>query len=463
MKVLLVSHHYPPAHAAGTELYTAELAAGLVAGGHEVLVFTTEKDIARPHLSLSEREHEGVRVVELVNNLHYASLRETWDLPAVDEAFARTLEAFSPDVVHLHHLLYLSVGVPERAAAAGVPVIFTLHDYWLACARFGQRVHADGSLCHSIEAPRCATCLASFRFANSPLEQRVAGWVSSLRSATGLDLADPLRRAGDWLRGREAQGGAAPVDPRRLTELESEVREREAGLRDRLCATVDRFLSPSAFLRDRMVEWGLPADQVQHLRTGVDSRAFAGPRPARGERVRVGFLGSLVPAKGVHVLLSAWASLPEQLRARADLDCYGPHMHDLEYTRQLQELAKQGGARLHGALSREEVPAWLRELDLLVVPSIWYENQPLVILEALAARTPLLVSDVGGMAELVEEGRSGWRFPVGDAEALARALARLLEAPELLEALPAEPVELPSPEEQTAAILAVYEELLRAR
>ncbi len=464
MKVLLVSHRYPPTHLAGTELYTAGLAAELLAAGHEVLVFTTEKDIARPHLSVSEREHQGVRVVELVNNLHYSGLRETWDLAAVDEAFERALRAFAPDVVHLHHLLYLSVGVAERAAAFGAPVVFTLHDYWLACARFGQRVHADGTICHTIEAPRCASCLSSFRFANSPLEQRVAGWVAGLRSATGVDLTDPLRRAGDWLRGRESGDTSAAPDPGALAALEADVREREAGLRERLCASVDRFLSPSAFLRERMVEWGVPSERIEHMPTGVDSALFGkGERPPRGSQLRVGYLGSLVPVKGVHVLLEAWAALPEGLRAEAELACYGPKTHDVEYEQRLSELARAGGAELRGALPRERVPALLRELDLLVVPSVWYENQPLVILEALAAGTPLLVSDLGGMAELVEEGVSGWRFPVGDVGALSAELSRLIAAPEQLEALPRTAHALPTPTEQAAAILAVYEELLRAR
>jgi glycosyltransferase involved in cell wall biosynthesis len=277
-----------------------------------------------------------------------------------------------------------------------------------------------------------------------------------------VDLTDPLRRAGDWLRGREDKDEAAP--PERLAELERDVRERDVGLRERLSASVDRFLSPSAFLRARMVEWGLPAERVQHLPTGVDLASFGGvPRAPRGPKLRVGFLGSLVPVKGAHVLLEAWAALPAALREGALLDCYGPRMHDLAYTSQLEALALAGGAKLRGALTREEVPALLRELDLLVVPSVWYENQPLVILEALAARTPLLVSDLGGMAELVEEGVSGWRFAVGDVQALSARLAQLLEAPELLGALDATPPSLATPAEQTAAILAVYEELLRAR
>ncbi|MCB9914255.1 MAG: glycosyltransferase [Planctomycetes bacterium] len=223
MRVLLVSHNYPPAHTAGTEVYTANLARGLRARGHEVVVFCAEKDVARPHLSLHVREHEGVRVLELVNNLHYASFAETWDLPAVDEVFARVLDEVRPDVVHLQHLLYLSVGVAERARAAGATVVMTLHDFWLQCARFGQRLAADGTLCDEVDVARCAACLASFRYANSALEQRLAGWIAGVKRATGVDLAGPARAAGDWWRARAAKE-PAPADPAQLAELEAAVR-----------------------------------------------------------------------------------------------------------------------------------------------------------------------------------------------------------------------------------------------
>ncbi len=462
MKVLLVSHNYPPRHLAGTEVYTAGLARELSSRGVEVLVFTTEKDISRPHLEVVRREFQGIAVVELINNLHYQGFRETWELPAVDEAFARVLAEFQPDVVHLHHLMYLSVGVAERAAASGAKVVFTLHDYWLQCARFGQRLHPDGSICHDLQVERCAECLLSFRFSNSGLEQQVAGLLAKLRSHTGLDLGPPARRAGDWLRGRKQRGAAdsPATDSAQLSQLEDEVRARDEGLRTRLLAAVDRFLSPSAFLRGELVAWGLPPERIDHLASGVDLQAFGtGQRAPRGRLLRVGFIGSLVPVKGAHVLLEAWAMLEPDLRSCATLEVFGPALHEPDYARQLEELASTCGAKLAGSLERGEVAHTLRSLDLLVVPSLWYENQPLIILEALAARTPLAVADLGGMAELVEVGESGYRFAAGDAEALAQLLTRVLSAPEQLDALYSTPPELPSIADQTDAILAVYDEL----
>jgi glycosyltransferase involved in cell wall biosynthesis len=454
VKVLLISHNYPPAHTGGTELYTAQLARELKARGHQVVVFCAEKDIGREHLSLSQREHEGVTVHELVNNLVYSSFRETWDFPEVERIFEGVLDRERPDLVHVNHLLYLTVGCVEAATRRGIPVVFTLHDYWLQCARLGQRVHADRSICLDMDESRCAECLGSFRYGNSILEQRVAGWISGIRRVSGLDLSVGARKAGDWLRAKEDGGQVAslPVE-------EVSVRNRE--LRERLVANVSRFLSPSAFLRERLIEWGIPAGRLQHLRTGTDLELFAGgERVARGETLRVAFIGSLIPVKGAHVVMEAWERLTEGERSQATLEIHGPSFHDAEYQSQLEALAASSGARMGGALDRVQVAEVLRRTDLLVVPSLWFENQPLVILEALAAGTPLCVSDLGGMAELVEVGRNGFRFPVGDVGALAQLLSGVIAGPQALEQLCGEPVRLPTVSDQLDEIEIVYREIL---
>ena len=460
MKILLVSHRYPPEHFAGTEVYTANLARGLVERGHGVEVFTAEKEISRGHLTLHQREHDGVRVHELVNNLHYEEFRESWDHPPIDLVFGELLDELAPDLVHFHHLLYLSAGCVEEAVAHEIPIVFTLHDYWLQCPRFGQRIRGDGELCHQIDFETCGACLADFRYANSRGEQRMAEWLAGLRSLTGLNLASLARHVGDRLRAKEPRGEAAPVDPAVAAALRAEVEVRDAELRERLTQSVDLFLSPSRFLREAFLEWGLPPERIEHLRSGVDLGVFGvRGRTPRGETLRVGFVGSLVRVKGPHVLLEAWRELDPASRAHATLEVFGPPGHDLDYQEQLATLAREGGATLRGPLRRDEVPRILRELDLLVVPSVWFENQPLVILEALAAGTPLAVSDLGGMAELVEPGRSGWRFPVGDVAALTNLLRERIEAPAALDALYAEPVQLPTVDDQLDGIERVYREL----
>jgi glycosyltransferase involved in cell wall biosynthesis len=205
-----------------------------------------------------------------------------------------------------------------------------------------------------------------------------------------------------------------------------------------LAPAVSRFLAPSRFLGEFMVRWGLPEQSVRVITTGIDPQRYA-PRESTpgdvrdGRPLRVLFLGTYAVHKGAHVLLEAWGKLPAELRAKARLELYGPPFRsDAAYLERLASLAQACGAHLGEALGREAIAPRLRSTDLLVVPSIWFENAPLVILEALAVRTPLCVSGLGGMAELVRPGVSGWHFQAGDAGDLAETLARVLREPEAL-------------------------------
>jgi glycosyltransferase involved in cell wall biosynthesis len=452
VKVLLVSHLYPPEHAAGTEQYAAQLAAGLLARGHGAEVFCATKDVSRPHLSVARREQEGVAVHELVNNLEYGAFRETYELPAAEAAFERALDEARPDLVHVHHLLNLSWRLPELARRRGLPVVMTLHDYWLQCARGGQRLDERGELCLEVERERCARCLGAHRWRNSPLEQRVGRALARVRAVSGLDLSGPARRLGDALRARE--GGEAPA-PLPAADLAA----RDEALLSRLPASVDLFLSPSAFLRDEIVRAGLPRERVRHLPSGVETRELAGERAPRRDRLRIGFLGSLIPVKGAHVLLEALERLPAAERDALEVTLHGPAKRDLSYAARLRELAAATGASLAGPLDRAGVGEFLRRTDLLVVPSLWFENQPLVVLEALAAGARVVASDLGGLVELVRPGHGGARFPAGDAAALSTLLGELARDPARLEAL-GPPARVPDLAEQHEAILAVHRELL---
>lgn len=463
MKILLVSHNFLPRHTAGTEVYTAQLAHHLVKRGHHVAVFTAEKEISLPHLSLRQRVYKGLPVTEVINNLHYADFRETWDQPEIARAFGAYLDRERPDVVHFQHLLYLSIGCVEEAARRYLGVVFTLHDYWLQCPRHGQRVHADSSICHTIDFARCGNCLTSFKFAQSSFERGTGRMLAALRDSTGIDLgpaAVGARKLLPELSTPATSAAAPPSSSQREGELAIAARDRDAAFRERAVPLVHRFLSPSRFLRERFIEWGIPPEQIQFLRTGIDFEPFA-PRQRRREGpLRVAFIGTLAPHKGAHILVEAWESLPADLRARGSLELIGPSQHNPQYVRDLRKRCDAVGATMRGGMSRVKVTEALLSIDLLVVPSVWYENSPLVIIEAIAARTPLLVSDIGGMAELVHEGRSGFRFRVGDAANLAEHLARLIGDPTLLDALYLEDEPIKRVEQDAAQIEEVYFESL---
>ena len=252
----------------------------------------------------------------------------------------------------------------------------------------------------------------------------------------------------------------APLDPRRAEGYASLAGERASDLRSTVTRTVDRFVSPSRFLAERMIAFGLERSRMRVVPTGIDGARFAPRERARGERLAIRFFGTLVPLKGAHVLLDAWKRLRVEERACGDLALFGSQSHAPEYQARLEALAREAGARLGGRLDRDAVARELGRTDLCVVPSLWFENRPLIALEALATRTPLLVSDLGGLAELVEEGRNGWRFPVGDAEALAGCLRAVLAEPRSLDALRARAPEVPSFDETVATMLELYQEVL---
>jgi glycosyltransferase involved in cell wall biosynthesis len=438
VRVLLVAHNFLPAHAAGTEVYTGTLARELSRRGHPVRVVATEKDVSLRDLSLRERTWEGIAVTEIVNNLFHATFRETWDRPAIDRRFGELLDRERPELVHFQHLMYLSIGCVEEAARRGLPIVFTLHDFWLQCPRFGQRIHADGTRCERIEFERCGGCLTSFRHRQSDLARLGGRWLAGVRATTGLDLSGAAKGAARAL-GRRAGAAGEPYDAAAAAELAREAAERDREIRERVVPKVARFLSPSRFLREQMIAWGIEPERIAHVATGIDLERFAGvERAARaGEGrgpLRVAFVGTLAPHKGPQVLLEAWSKLPRALRERGRLELFGP-AHDPAFVATLAAIAARCGAQLHGPLPREDVARELAGLDLLVVPSVWHENAPLTVLEALALRTPVAISAIGGGPELVEPGRQGAHFAAGDPDDLARVLAGFLERPERLAAM----------------------------
>ena len=436
MRILVVSHRFPPRSFAGTEVYALEAARRVAARGHEVHVLAAWKEVSLKHGARLEREFEGLPVVEFVDNLFDTNFRATWDRPGLDERLGRELDRVQPDLVHVHHLLYLSTGLLEEAHKRGIPVIYTLHDAWLGCARFGHLRHADGSLCEGVDPRRCGTCLPELAWRQSDTAIRAGKMIAGLRGLTGLDLLAAARRLRSSGPSRDAQafggkGTTRPSPPARVREaFEEHVRVRGASLRTRSAATVTRFISPSRWLAQTMIEWGLPPERVHTLNTGVDRQRFeAHPREPRGARLRIRFLGTLVPHKGAHVLLEAWEQLPPEVRATGELVLFGPQQGDPAYVAGLRAVAGRCGATLAAPLDRDGVAEELARTDLLVVPSQWYENRPMIMLEAFAAGVPVLCTDLGGMRELVEDGVQGYRFSFGDSLGLRERLSELLGDP----------------------------------
>jgi GT2 family glycosyltransferase/glycosyltransferase involved in cell wall biosynthesis len=417
MRVLLVVHGYPPQGSGGTEVYVHSLALALRDQGEEVFVLAREADPARPDFATREERVDGLRVLRVNNTFrHVRSFRDAYLSAPARRIAGAWIEELQPDVVHLHHLTGLSGDLPLECARRGLPTVLTLHDFWLICHR-GQLLDLDLRRCAGPLPDGCSRCLGEAAL------EAPAGAVTLARAAARRlprGVARPLRR----LAAAAARDGQAAETLRRARAL------RQA------CRAATRCLAYSRTVREHFLAFGVEAARLTQQELGLDLGPFRGLRRTPGEgRLRIGFLGSLMVSKAPHLALEAFAGLPP---GQASLQLFGAHAAyhgDDGYRAELEPLLGLPGVRYGGALPHAGVPAALAGLDVVVVPSVWLENGPLVIREAFAAGVPVVAADLGGMAEMVEDGGSGLLFRPGDAADLRRCLERLLQEPGLRERL----------------------------
>jgi len=206
-------------------------------------------------------------------------------------------------------------------------------------------------------------------------------------------------------------------------DVRADIELREETLRGAV-AGVDRFIAPSHFLREKMIRWGLPEKSVIFSDYGFTLPGSAGLSVhEKGGAFTVGFVGTLSPHKGVHVLIDAFRILQKAVRRPVALRIYGNRSHFPSYVAQLDRLAEGLPVEWAGPFDDGGRDAAYGSLDTLVVPSVWWENSPLTIHEAFQRSLPVVVSDLGGMRELVADSRL--RFRAGDRKALAGCLKAL--------------------------------------
>jgi glycosyltransferase involved in cell wall biosynthesis len=425
VRIVHAIHDFVPRHQAGSEIYTFQLCRELAAR-HHVSVLCAEYDPARQHGQVVWRVYRGVTVIEIVNNWACKSVEETYRPPLIGEQICHVLDALQPDVVHVHNLLNLSFDLPAAAHARGIPVVATLHDYGLVCPSGGQRFHrADQFICRVIDAERCARC-----FCESPFYQQISfGHLAALTHAPA-----------SWRRAIIQVGRRLPHLTGRLARSTRTVRPLHVTPRDierRLAAAhgvfgdIDWFVAPSASIAREFQRLGLDASKIQ-----ISDYGFV---PLRRQRrcdpqtpLRIGFVGTLVWHKGVHVLVDAVRSLPSdayELKIFGDPDVFR------EYSADLRVRAEGLPIRFMGSFDPAQAADVYAQFDVLVVPSLWLENSPLVVHEAYLAGLPVVASDLGGIADLIADGRTGFLFDPASPTTLTAALRLLIENRDRLESL----------------------------
>jgi glycosyltransferase involved in cell wall biosynthesis len=202
----------------------------------------------------------------------------------------------------------------------------------------------------------------------------------------------------------------------------------------RLLSKADAIIAPSRFLRNRFIEHGVPPSKITFSDYGMRTESLPHNRRQRAVsgRLRCAFIGSVMPHKGVHVLIDAFNRLSN---ARAELRIYGDPEYAPDYYASLMRRSRNGSVRFMGGVHNNEVYRILGDTDVLIVPSVWYENSPLTMHEAVLAGVPVIASNIGGMAELVKRAENGLLFEAGNADDLYEKIALLIAEPRRLKGL----------------------------
>lgn len=367
MKVLMANtfHH----RRGGDATYTLSLSELLRARGHQVVPLAMRHPDNLPSewerwflplLDYRDLSHPRDRLRAMRNFVHNRRAAQV----------TRALIARErPDVLHLQHVHHhLTPSVIGPAREAGIPVVWTVHDYELICP--SGHLFVDGAPCERCKGHRY----------HHAIEHRCK------RGALG---------------------------PSALAALESTVHALQG-----VWKQVDRFLCPSRFLADKLISFGVEARHVHHCPNFVDVPHT--PAPELGE----GWLyaGRLAEEKGVWTLLQAARQLPG-----VPLTICGSGPLEPALRRAAQDLPH---VQFLGHLTASELQRRLEAAAVVAVPSIWYENFPYAVLEAQVLGRGVVASRIGGIPEQIRHGEDGLLVPPGDATALADAVRCLLDDPQ---------------------------------
>lgn len=422
-KVLFVCHNHPSVRPGGAENYAYELFESFESSTRYEPTFLAKG--GRP-LGYSDRPHEGTVVAPVgskpndyfyfTDGYQYDWLNGTLaDKDFYTQHLRKFLEAVRPDVVHFQHTLFLGYDVLRlvRNVLPDAVIVYTLHEYSAICHRDGQMLKTrNNELCEAATPRMCHECFPEISAQEFFLRKR------RIQSYLGL---------------------------------------------------VDMFVSPSRFLVDRYVAWGIPADKIIFEENGRQFPTAPAQTHDRQFRDRFAFFGQISPYKGLDVLLEAMRLLEPGDRTSGAVMAQvlsssakpepgpRPHLavHGANLEMQSSDLRDRIGGLLQdtsrsvtmmGRYNWQKLDRLMESVDWVVIPSIWWENAPLVIQEAFFHGRPVICSDIGGMAERVTHGVDGMHFRARDPRHLAESIREAASTPGLWQRLrggikPVHPVE----------------------
>ncbi|MHB8773176.1 MAG: glycosyltransferase family 4 protein [Syntrophales bacterium] len=414
MNILYTTHQFLPDYSAGTEILTYGTAKEMSRRGHAVSVFTGHpvKGAVDAAHAFDRYEYDGISVDRFFHS-HASSIRPANPMEAeynnlfYADFFRRRIQELKPDLVHFYHLQRLSASAIDVCRELAIPTLFTATDFWLICPT-NQLLLPDYSACPGPDSGRvnCVRHLAGISQGNV---------VRSILERVPNRLMAAMIR---WTQRSVFRS------EKRLVPLVRALAARPAHMEERM-NRVGMVLVATRFMGEMLHRYGLEAKRIRHVPFGIDHGRIASISPKGTEKdLRIGFIGTLYYHKGAHVLLEAVRSLPAEMPLKVKI--YGELAQFPQYTKTLRSLAEHDRRiEFCGTFPYPRIGEVFCDLDVLIVPSLWYENSPLTLSFAQAARVPVVATDSEGLKEAIADGENGFLFEKGDAKGLAGIIRML--------------------------------------
>jgi len=345
-----------------------------------------------------------------------------------------------PDIVHFFHLSRLSASAVDICNELGIKTVLTPTDFWFICPTSQLRL-PNNQACFGPNKSG-VNCLRHMVYLTQPkkfnsIVQRMPNWL--IRT-----LIFFMKRSGN-LGGQYSQLVRALVD-------------RKDFLLERL-NRIDRIAIPTQVMMSLLAQYGLHAHRATIVPFGLNLTYFQGAsRPEPAAVLRLGYIGTISEPKGLYILLEAIKNL---VGKPLELKIYGKLDEFPDYVRGLKEII-QGDMRVKfcGTFPNPEIGSVFSDLDVLVVPSLWYENSPLVVYSAQSANCPIIASNVAGISQIIDHGKNGLLFEPGDISGLVDAITIFLDNRELLQQMSRNAKVPLSIQEYVFRLLSIYQDLI---
>lgn len=404
-------------------MLTHSVARELLALGHEVFVFTgyPARELMPDAKRFDKYEVDGIQIYRFHHSFvpmggqHVVSEIE-YNNHLTARYFRGLLDELQPDVVHFFHFSRLGAALVDVARELDIPAYYTPTDFWGVCPT-SQLLLTDGQVCAgpSAHGGNCVKHVAQLtrwqhysiivkHLPNSAIDAFAV--VAKARHSINF----PFRQEIAALSKRK------PFNIARLNALQG-------------------IVSPTQLMTDVLTSNGVKSELIVQSAYGINVAGFEKFQRAypTGRPIVFGYIGTIAPHKGCHVLVDAFIKLT---KSNAALKIYGNPKEFPDYVAALHTASKGYDAiEFCGTFPNANIAEVLSGIDVLVVPSVWYENTPLVVYSALAAKCPVIASNYPGMSEVVHDGWNGLLFEPNNADALSACLARLQRVKALLHTL----------------------------